>query len=620
MAVKNLATKPITKLTGMKVSEISLVDDAASPGADVILMKRKVDNLVEEAVKLLKGNSKVDGPVGEAIDLLKAYNPSELRDQAGRWVNEAVNLLRGGPSGGDLAAQAVARGLMNPLSAGVPAPTSAFISGAKAAAEDRRLRLFQSRFAAANPSMFDRVGSAARVAAGMRLGGVPVPYVAAGVVGAAALGGLWAASPKVQEAVAPAVEEVKSALKTLYAHAKNATNAVASHVNRGLITGVNAVKDTKVEAINPVEGGGVQFSFTHGLGSSGNLKTHVQIRPEHLAGKPGEHALNTLHRYLASRKEDFAMETPFSSDKDAASWFRYSHSPLQTQQQPGVAAGPGGQRQELLPYPSTTVNNHGIEVYGGQNTQEPDFSRRAKEYGGSSEGTAETSRGQPFIARSNNRWIPGGRPDVQKHIVRVYDQIRSQPQGAAKLEAMTRKDPTVAGGHGFFTPRGDYVPKGREGYQWNVMRMYEQHHQDQGANGLPFHVTTSEGAGAGVGEQFQEPRNRNLIAISLSPQEAEVLGDHISGVEERNSGSISPHLRSLMAMSENIAARNNNAATKNATLPLTQEEVNTAWRSLDAQREQGLEKNPEHGALRRRLEAQGVNKRLQKIVKVKLNR
>lgn len=84
----------INDLEDMTIMEISLVDDPACPGADVILMKRRTD-LLEEAVSLLrkKGPSKL---LEEAVMLLKRDVGDEPRDNRGRWVHAATQLLRQG--------------------------------------------------------------------------------------------------------------------------------------------------------------------------------------------------------------------------------------------------------------------------------------------------------------------------------------------------------------------------------------------------------------------------------------------------------------------------------------------------------------------------------------------
>jgi hypothetical protein len=533
MAVENLAEKPVTKLSRMKIREISLVDDGACPEADVILMKRRVDGLVEEAIDLLKRGK-------------GGFNPEEPRDDKGRWVHAAVDLLRQGTGHAQRVGGAIGSAL--------------------------------------HPA-------ARQAATLLREGAAYIQHQLPIEVGGS----------------------IKSAAVALHEHAKNAANAVAAHVYSGLGTGVEAIKTTKVTAVHPVSGGGVQFSFVHGLGTAGHLQTRVQVRPEHFdQDSSSSRALKTLHGYLVSR-EDLGSVSPFSpgAEEDAASWFRYAHSPerLGQPQQP-MTAGPGGQMQQHLPYPHAESNQHGIETYIWQGTQEPDWSKQVRSYAGPSQSTPETARGQPFVSRNNGRWIPSGRPDVQKHIVRVYDQVRSHPRGAEKVEMMARPNPTHAGGRGFFTPRKDYVPAGNEGYQWNVMRQYEQHHEQQPATGLPSHVTTPGGAGAQVPPAFAAPAGHAIT--SLSPAEAETLGDHISAVADKNSGQIPSSLRGLMGRSET-------AAQESSDMPVSQDEVNAAWRSLNDHR--GAENGPggpARRALRLHLESGQVRKRIQRIVRNKM--
>src|ERR1051326_2596007 len=358
MAVRNLNTKPITKLSGMRISEISLVDDGASPGADVILMKRhEVDDAVSEAIELLKRGK-------------SGFNADEPRDERGRWVHEAVNLLRQGVGR--------AKETINP-------------------ATRQAVSLLQEGGRYLRDTLPTEVGSGVRTAA-----------------------------------------------IALHSHAKTAANAVAEHVNNALGTGVHAIKNTQVTAVRPVAGGGVQFSFKHDLGSAGSLKTHVQVRPEHVSGAAGEHALKTLHRYLASR-EDLTTEQPFvrAEGGEGLDWFRYSHTPQLFQEKQ-----PLGLNSEKLPYPRTEQNRHGIDQYYWQGKQEPEWVAEARRYYGQGDGTPEKARGQAFVSRNNGKWIPAMRPDVQKHAVRVYDQIRSHPNGAEKQRMMVRDNPTYSGGNG----------------------------------------------------------------------------------------------------------------------------------------------------------------------------
>jgi hypothetical protein len=253
---------------------------------------------------------------------------------------------------------------------------------------------------------------------------------------------------------------------------------------------ISAVKSTRPSGANPVEGGGVQFSFEHKLADgrdiAGNttpgvrVTSSVQVRPEHL-GDVGEgktpnkaqRALYTLHRSIktlnrpvvpafgGSKKFSFMRAHVHGSDLARAATNMFSpgaQQPAPTSTSTEAPSSGIGWKPPSIPatWVRDTQNLH--PVGRGRRTDPSDPEAPAIPLQGPH--TARTAGGWAYHTKEGH-FIPAGRPDVQEHMEKVHQEMDRMPPNERAAFIRNRAGGAyvnVAEDKGYFTHGGHYIP------------------------------------------------------------------------------------------------------------------------------------------------------------------
>lgn len=384
--------------------------------------------------------------------------------------------------------------------------------------------------------------------------------------------GRWthAAVQLLRQASGKVSQQAIDGAKFLHAQAKQAAVHVATKAGNAVRSGVQAVRTTKLTGAYPVEGGGAQFDFEHTFTSGARLSNRVQIRPEHVGNGFTGKQLRNVHTYLASTKGD--MRKPFN-DEGKSGVFRYDFTKP-------FSAGSGGSSSSLisrdnragpLPMAEEGRNEHGVATYLWQGRQV----------------RGADIKWAPAFTHSQHGFIPETRSDVQTHIVHVNNWMASnRPRSAEVKQAMTRANPHEAGGKGFFTPAGDYIPAADVTAQYKFMRAYEEHRSRQAAR---------QASPASTILSSQLTPERAPRDLYLSANDAAVISDHYDD-RLSNEGSTSRFSQHDLR----IRRLANRVITGEASgVELTREDVGHLERSMN--RISTEDRSPAHNDLQRRL-------------------
>ncbi len=278
---------------------------------------------------------------------------------------------------------------------------------------------------------------------------------------------------------------------------------------------VHMVAHTRPVGASPVEGGGVEFAFEHGLKpiggqtEGGKIHTKVQIRPEHLISRrkdapdfmttigayvpvegmedkekdnKAQRSLKTLHRVL--RTLNRPLVPAFGGNKKT-SWIRGNVDPGSlTQAASGLfnrgATGPVAPTSDQGPGGTERNSTGGLPVWMSHaippswatNIQGRPANPTPRDKDGGylphPDATHETAGGASYYRAG--RFVPATRPDIQRGIEKVHDFLAANPGTAREtIQHLTRVKAEDAAGREHFTPHGDYVPPGNVDFQ-NRMR------------------------------------------------------------------------------------------------------------------------------------------------------